>query len=164
MKGIKDLVLLGDSRLYEYCQPVGKDEGFSPLEWKENFQNTVKEFREKFGFGRAIAAPQLGLLKRVIFMNTETPEILINPEILFQSEEMFEVWDNCMSFPNLEVLVKRHKEIQIKYLDENWETREKQYQNDLSELFQHEFDHLNGILCIQRAIDPRAFRWSHPLV
>jgi succinate dehydrogenase / fumarate reductase flavoprotein subunit len=77
----------------------------------------------------------------------------------FLSEDMFELWDDCMSFPNLLVKVKRHKSLTIKYLDENWQTQEWQMTDDLSELLQHEYDHLDGILCTMRAIDEKSFKW-----
>jgi peptide deformylase len=64
-----------------------------------------------------------------------------------------------MSFPNLLVKVKRHKNLTIKYLDENWQTREWNMTDDLSELLQHEYDHLDGILCTMRAIDEKSFKW-----
>ena len=85
--------------------------------------------------------------------------IPINPEFSFLSDEMFEVWDDCMSFPNLLVRVKRHKKANIKYLNENWEPQEMELEGDLSELLQHEYDHLNGILCTMRAIDEKSFKW-----
>jgi peptide deformylase len=72
---------------------------------------------------------------------------------------MFELWDDCMSFPNLLVKVKRHKSLTINYLDENWQTQEWQMTDDLSELLQHEYDHLDGILCTMRAIDEKSFKW-----
>jgi len=53
-------------------------------------------------------------------MNVDKPVVIINPEYTFKSEEMFDVWDDCMCFPNLLVLVSRHLKISLKYLDENW--------------------------------------------
>jgi peptide deformylase len=64
-----------------------------------------------------------------------------------------------MSFPNLLVKVKRHKQLTIKYLDENWQPQELNMTDNLSELLQHECDHLDGILCTMRAIDERSFKW-----
>jgi len=71
----------------------------------------------------------------------------------------FELWDDCMSLPNLLVKVKRHKKVTIKYLDENWEPQKWEMENDLSVLIQHEYDHLEGILCTMRAIDSKSFKW-----
>jgi peptide deformylase len=119
----------------------------------------MEDVRAKYGFGRGIAAPQLGIMKRLIYVNIDKPIIIVNPEIIYKSDEMFELWDDCMSFPNLFVKVKRHKIIKFKYLDENWEEKECTVQGDLSELFQHEFDHLNGILSTDRAVTYHPFKW-----
>jgi len=159
MKTIKDIVLLGDKRLYEVCEPIEKSELHFVKNWVEDLDNVMKEIRAKYNFGRAIAAPQLGIMKRLIYMNIDTPVVFINPEFSYMSDEKFELWDDCMSFPNLLVKVKRHKRISIKYLDENWETHEWKMENDLSELLQHEYDHLDGILCTMRAIDSKSFKW-----
>ena len=159
MKNLNDLLLLGDPRLYEACDPVLRTELPMVRAWVENLDNVMKEIREKYHFGRAIAAPQLGIMKRLIYMNIEKPVIFINPEFNFLSDEMFEVWDDCMSFPNLLVKVKRHKTATIRYLDEFWQPQELKLENDLAELLQHEYDHLNGILCTMRAIDEKSFKW-----
>lgn len=159
MKKLQDLLLLGDPRLYETCEPVTKAELPLVKGWVADLDNVMKEIRAKYNFGRAIAAPQLGVMKRLIYMNIDRPVILINPEFTFLSDEMFEVWDDCMSFPNLLVKVNRHKTATIKYLDGNWEPQEMKLQDDLSELLQHEYDHLDGILCTMRAIDDKSFKW-----
>jgi peptide deformylase len=159
MKTIADLLLLGDLRLYEICQPVLKTELPFVKDWVADMDNVMKEIRLKYNFGRAIAAPQLGIMKRLIYMNIDKPVIFINPDLYDLSTDMFELWDDCMSFPNLLVKVKRHQSLTIKYLDENWEPRVWKMEDALSELLQHEYDHLNGILCTMRAVDEKAFKW-----
>lgn len=129
--------------------------------WVEDLDNVMREIREKYNFGRAIAAPQLGIMKRLIYMNIDKPVTFINPEFSYLSDEMFEVWDDCMSFPNLLVRVKRHKKVTIKYLDEKWQPQEMELSDSISELLQHEYDHLNGILCTMRAIDEKSFKWRN---
>ena len=62
-------------------------------------------------------------------------------------------------FPNLLVKVIRHQRITIRYRDEQWNLKEWQMEGDLSELLQHEYDHLEGILCTMRAIDNKSYRW-----
>lgn len=158
-KNLKDLLVLGDPRLYETCECIKKEELPLVSEWIADMENVMREIRVKYKFGRAIAAPQLGVMKRLIYMNIDQPVVFINPEFTFLSDEMFEVWDDCMSFPNLLVKVKRHKKAKIKYLDLNWEEQEMELEKDLSELLQHESDHLDGILCTMRAIDAKSFRW-----
>ncbi len=159
MKKLSDILLLGDERLYEVCKPIEKSELHLVPAWVTDLDNVMKEVRLKYNFGRAIAAPQLGIMKRLIYMNIDNPVVFINPEFTYMSDEKFELWDDCMSFPNLLVKVKRHKKVIIKYLDENWQPQEWEMENDLSELLQHEYDHLDGILCTMRAIDSKSFKW-----
>lgn len=159
MKTLADLLLLGDPRLYEKCEPVLQSELPLVPDWVADLDNVMREIRAKYNFGRAIAAPQLGIMKRLIYMNIDQPTVFINPEFIELSDEKFELWDDCMSFPNLLVKVARHKKLTIKYLDDNWQPQEWRMENDLAELLQHEYDHLEGILCISRAVDPKAFKW-----
>ena len=159
MKNLSDIVLLGDPRLYEVCEPVEKSELHLVKGWVADLDNVMKEIRAKYNFGRAIAAPQLGIMKRLIYMNIDRPVVFINPEFTYMSDELFELWDDCMSFPNLLVKVKRHKKVTVKYLDENWEPQQWEMENGLSELLQHECDHLEGIICTFRAINSKSFKW-----
>ena len=159
MKTINDLLVLGNPLLYEISEEVEPYELPLVNEWVQNLHDVMQDIRAKYNFGRAIATPQLGIMKRLIYMNVDNPTVFINPKITNKSPEMFEVWDDCMCFPNLFVKVFRHKSIEIEYLDENWEKRTALFENDLSELFQHEFDHLEGILCTMRAIDIKSFLW-----
>ena len=162
MKKLKDLVLLGDPRLYEICEPVEKSELPLVNGWVADLDNVMKEIRAKYNFGRAIAAPQLGIMKRLVYLNIDNPVVFINPEFTYMSDEKFELWDDCMSFPNLFVKVKRHKKVTIRYLNENWQRKVWEMEDDLSELLQHECDHLDGILSTMRAIDVKSFKWrSH---
>jgi peptide deformylase len=159
MKTLEDLLLLGDPRLYETCQPVLKSELPLVKDWVADLDNVMREIRLKYNFGRAIAAPQLNIMKRLIYMNIDKPVVFINPELSDMSDELFELWDDCMSFPNLLVKVKRHQSIALKYLDGDWMPQVWKMEGSLSELLQHECDHLNGILCTMRAVDERSFRW-----
>ena len=73
------------------------------------------------------------------------------------SKNIIEVWDDCLCFPDLLVRVKRHNSCRISYQDEDWKTKEMWLDSDLSELLRHEFDHLDGILAVSRAIDGQSF-------
>ncbi len=159
MKHLKDLLLLGDPRLYEVCEPVKQEELPLVHEWVKDLHQVMEEIRAKYQFGRGIAAPQLGIMKRLIYINIDRPIVIINPEFENLSLGMFELWDDCMSFPNLLVKVKRHQSLVVKYRDENWQEQRWQVEGAISELLQHEYDHLNGILCTMRAIDTQSFRW-----
>jgi peptide deformylase len=159
MKTLADLLLLGDPRLYEVCEPVHFSELDRVEEWIADLDNVMKEIRLKYNFGRAIAAPQLGIMKRLVYMNIDRPVVIINPEFTFKSEDKFEVWDDCMSLPNLLVKVERHKFVSLNYLDKEWNPQTIDVKDDISELLQHECDHLDGILCTMRALDNKSFRW-----
>lgn len=153
------MVMLGDPRLYEVCAPITQAELPQVKGWVADLHQVMEEVRAKYGFGRGIAAPQLGIMKRLIYINIDQPLVLINPTFSHMSKAMFELWDDCMSFPNLLVRVKRHQEVRIGFKDLQWQDQEIEASNDLAELLQHEYDHLEGILCTMRAIDAQSFRW-----
>ncbi len=154
---IREILLLGNPKLYEVCEPVREDElqGLEPV--VQDLHDTMMDFKDRYGLGRAIAAPQIGVMKRLVYMFVELPSIFVNPTIDQKSEEMIEMWDDCMSFPELVVKVKRHKTCRITFRDENWAEQREDLDEDLGELLQHEVDHLDGILAVQRAIDEKSF-------
>ena len=155
---LSDILLLGNPLLHKISKPVEQHE-LSGLQYEINgLHDLVLQFRKKYGKGRAIAAPQIGLMKRIICLNIEKPITIINPVLEDMSDSMFELWDDCMSFPNLLVKVHRHSSCILKFKDENWEDHSWELNGDMSELMQHEFDHLNGILATQRAIDSMSFK------
>lgn len=155
---VRDILLLGDERLYTVAREVGADELEMAGRVVGDLRDTMAAFRAKYAFGRAIAAPQIGEPVRVIYMNFDGKEYaLVNPRLLF-SGGTFELWDDCMSFPGLEVRLRRHRLTTVEYKDLDWRDCRLEFADDLSELIQHEYDHLDGILAVQRAIDDRAFR------
>ena len=159
MKGVEDMLLLGDPRLYQKCVPILKSElSLVPI-WVKDMHDVMEDIRRVHGFGRGIAAPQLGIMKRLIYINIDRPIVIINPELSFEDESKFTLWDDCMSVPNLLVQVERFKHLRMHYLDEQFNEQTMEASDALSELIQHEYDHLEGILCINRAIDNRSFKW-----
>ncbi|MBN1650398.1 MAG: peptide deformylase [Bacteroidales bacterium] len=159
MKTADDILLIGNPRLNEVSIPVLESELPEINNWVNDLHSAMEDIRKKYHFGRGIAAPQLGIMKRLVYVNLDKPYVIINPKIVYKSKEMFELWDDCMSFPNLLVKVNRHKSIKFVYYNEHWELKEWIAENDLAELFQHEFDHLDGILATARAIDNTSFKW-----
>lgn len=156
---LSDILLLGDPRLYQVCAPVQRDEVAALRPTIEGMAGLVRQFRDRYGAGRAIAAPQVGVLKRLVVMNIDQPIAIINPELFDKSEAMIELWDDCMSFPNLLVRLQRHRRIKMRFRDEEWNEHVWELEDDLSELLQHECDHLDGILATMRALDEQSFRW-----
>ena len=125
-----------------------------------DLSDTLAAFRETSGYGRGIAAPQIGVLKRVVFIRMRPVGFsspLVNPEIVWASDRQIELWDDCFSFPDLLVRVARAAQIRVDYQDDRGLKQTIEAEGDLSELLQHEIDHLDGILALQRAISPQAF-------
>ena len=153
----REILLLGDPKLYEISEEVKHEELDELRPVFEDMFDCIRGIRRDYGFGRAIAAPQIGIQKRIICILTDKPYVIINPTLEFVGDEMMELMDDCMSFPNLLVRVQRYRHCILRYLDENWEPQEKQMDDDMSELIQHEYDHLDGILATMRAIDNKSF-------
>jgi peptide deformylase len=152
---VRPLLLLGHPLLWTPSAPA--EPGTRDVrELVDDLGATLADFREKKGFGRAIAAPQIGKLVRVVFLNVGEPQPLLNPTITWRSDEQMELWDDCFSFPDLMVRVRRAVEIKVAYQDAHGIARELVAKNQLAELLQHEIDHLDGILATDRAIDARA--------
>jgi peptide deformylase len=82
--------------------------------------------------------------------------VFINPVMEFPDDEMYELLDDCMSFPGLIVKVSRHRRAVIKYFDLEMKPQVMELEGDLSELLQHEYDHLDGILATMRAVDNKS--------
>lgn len=157
--GVKEILLLGNENLYEICKEVSKDEIDKAKQIVKDLHDTMMNFKGKYGFGRAIAAPQINELFRIIYINFDDNSItLINPRLEFIDDEKFKMWDDCMSYPGLEVRLYRYKKCKIYYKDLEWNDCILESTDDLSELIQHEYDHLDGILAVQRAIDNKSFR------
>lgn len=163
MLHLSDVLLLGDPRLYEKCDPVKPEEVPGLASVIAGMANIVKEFQTKYGAGRAIAAPQIGLMKRLVVMNVTEPVAFFNPELFDCSEAMIEMWDDCMSFPNLLVRLRRHQFCKMRFRDLDWKEQIWELPEDLSELMQHEIDHLDGILATMRAMDAQSFLWKMPV-
>ncbi len=154
---VKEILLLGNEDLYKKSSPVERKDIDLIKQTISNLHDTLMDFREKYNAGRAIAAPQIGVFKRLIYMYIEKPIVFINPILNFTDKEMMVVVDDCMSFPNLLVKVRRFKNCTVTYRDMEFKENSIKFQGDLSELIQHEYDHLDGILATMRALDNKSF-------
>ena len=154
---VREIIRLGNPQLYEKSSPIILEELPQVKEWVADLHDTLMEYRGIYGAGRAVAAPQIGIQKRLIYMYTDMPHVFINPQLIFPDEETYTLLDDCMSFPGLLVKVERYRRAIIKYYDMRFEPQEEHLEGDLSELLQHEYDHLDGILATMRAVDPQSF-------
>lgn len=78
------------------------------------------------------------------------PVAIINPEILWLSDEMEKGWEGCLSIPGLRGVVPRHRRVGFRYLNREGEQKEEEYTDFLARVFQHEFDHIQGVVFIDR--------------
>lgn len=156
---VREILVLGNPQLWQPAQAVSEVQAPETKRLITDLADTLADFRLRNGFGRAIAAPQVGAPRRVLFVNLRDgsePFALINPRIVRASFDLMELWDDCFSLPNLMVRVRRHVEIDVSFTDQHGAARQLTARNDLSELLQHEIDHLEGILATDRAIDNRS--------
>lgn len=151
----REILILGDPALRQKSAEVKDFKSPEILSEMEDLKEALERFRAEKGFGRGIAAIQIGIPKRMIALNLgKGTFVIFNPEIIFRSGELFTMWDDCMSFPDLLVRVKRYKTISLRYQDEEGTPREwPNLSQAESELLQHEIDHLAGILAVDRAIE-----------
>lgn len=154
---IRPILQLGDPLLRQRAAPVKDPAAREIHDLIDDLADTLAHWRSATGYGRGIAAPQLGELQRVIFFKLPgaEPWPLINPEIIERSEEKITVWDACLSFLSIFMQVERHRQVTVRYQNLNGETFEFGAGDDrnLSELLQHEIDHLDGVLAIDRVVD-----------
>lgn len=151
------ILQLGDPSLREISAPAGAAESEAIF---ADLRDTLHEFQRAHGFGRGISAVQIGELKRLIYIEIGGKSYrLRNPEYEFQSGERFTLWDDCFSFPDLLVWLERHERVRVRYEDENGGWQIIDASGAFSELLQHEIDHLNGVLAIDRALGPNAL-WT----
>jgi peptide deformylase len=154
---VRTVLQLGDPLLREPCAPIADPTAPEIAALVADLSDTLAHWRAETGYGRGIAAPQIGVLSRVVFLGLpgREPWPLVNPEIVARSAETAVVWDACLSFLAIFMQVERHREIRVRYQDLSgaWHTVEAGEADDLSELLQHEIDHLDGILAIDRIVD-----------
>ena len=106
--------------------------------------------------GVGLAAPQVGILKRIIVVDPHDEETglvkLVNPEIIESDGEQIGV-EGCLSIPNFNATVKRPEHVKVKYLDENGEEKIWDAHGFPAVILSHEIDHLNGVLFRDKYID-----------
>lgn len=149
---IRHILQLGDPLLRGISAPAASAAEAAPI--FEDLRDTLHEFQRTHGFGRGISAVQIGELKRLIYIEIDGAAYrLRNPRFEFISAEKFKMWDDCFSFPNLMVWLERSERVRVRYDDERGGEQVIEAAAAFSELLQHEIDHLDGILAVDRAID-----------
>ena len=161
---VRDILLLGDPGLYQPSREVLEHEAEAMQPVIEDLFDTMLDFQARHGWGRAIAAPQIGVHKRIVCMFVDTPIAFLNPVLDQHSDEMMTHWEDCMSFPELLVQLRNPRSCRLRCRDVLWGERQYQLAGDYAELLQHEVDHLDGVLAVQRALDDKsiALRRARP--
>lgn len=152
--------LLGDPVLRTKCASIRNAKSSAVRVVADDLRETLRDWQSRFGMGRAIAAPQIGAPIRLVFVEMDRPWALVNPEIVDVGDQDFLVWDDCFSFPNLLVRVQRAYRIKVRYHDLKGKAHSVEVERDVAELLQHEIDHLDGVLAVDRAVglDPFCLR------
>lgn len=155
---VRTVIKMGNPVLREVSQIVTVEEIISEY-FQQFIDDLIATMRSEDGAG--IAAPQIGILKRAFVMemkdNPRYPDkeafslhVVINPEIEFLSEKEIDSWEGCLSIPGIRGRLKRHEYIKLKGLDRQGHAFEIVLNGFAAIVAQHEIDHLNGILLIDR--------------
>ncbi len=147
---------VGDAVLRRSAEPVTN---FQDKRIQEFIDNLIATGRQANGVG--IAAPQVAESLR-LFIVASRPNLryphaptmeataMINPQIIAHSDEIVKDWEGCLSVPGVRGLVPRFKTIEVEYFDRNGNKCRQQLTDFVARIFQHEYDHLDGILFIDR--------------
>lgn len=141
---------LGDRVLRQPCKRVTKIDNDLRLLVKEMLQTMYTED------GIGLAAPQIGINKQMLVVDSDPensanpPLVLINPKIKRYSKDLCVIQEGCLSIPNVFLDVTRPKAIEVTYKDENGRPQKLMADGLLSRVIQHEMDHLNGVMFVDR--------------
>ncbi len=152
---IYPVVAYGHPVLKKVAKEIDKDYP----ELKQIIENMFETMYEAVGVG--LAAPQVNLSIRLIVIDadpykTNYPEaegfkkVFINPQIISEEGEAWEFEEACLSLPGIAEFVMRKPKLTIKYLDEDFKEHEEVFDGMLARIIQHEYDHLEGVLFVER--------------
>jgi peptide deformylase len=150
---VAEILQLGNPALRQRSDPVAEPDGPGVRGLAVDLRETLRSHRDRTGYGRGIAAPQLGALQRVIHVDLEGQRTLVNPVLTARSEESMEIWDFCFSYFSIFFPVRRSVLVEVKYQDPEGRDRSLEATGHLAELLQHEIDHLDGVLAIDLVTD-----------
>lgn len=151
---VANIVTYGSSILRKQSESVSEKDDI--VQFTETLFDTLKKAN-----GIGLAGPQIGLKKRIFIIDTSAianednsfekiEQVYINPEIVWQSEDKIFYTEGCLSIPEIFEEVERPLKIRVKYNDLLFNSIEEEIDGIKARIFQHEFDHLDGILFIDR--------------
>jgi peptide deformylase len=168
---IRQIVTVGDPVLRERAREVGADELRS-----EAVQRLIDDMIEtkRAANGAGIAANQVGETLRIAIVEVEAGNprypykppvpltVVVNPELEPVGDATVDIVEGCLSVPGLRGAVPRYEAVRVRYLDRDGEPHEEVRRGLTAGTFQHEVDHLDGILFLDRVADPTTFStWEH---
>ncbi|MFC7333766.1 peptide deformylase [Rhodocista pekingensis] len=144
-----NILIVPDARLRQTATPVTNVDGRVARLMDDMLETMYK------APGIGLAAPQVGVLERVIVMDiaerkTEAPNpiLMANPEIIARSDELATAQEGCLSIPDIYADVTRPRQVRVRYVDRAGEVRELDADGLTATCVQHEIDHLNGVLFV----------------
>jgi len=160
---VREILHVGNPLLREVSREVSRDELASPA-MQQLIDDLIDTMHAANGAG--IAAPQIGELVRIttieVNKNPRYPykppiplTVVVNPVIEFLDDQMVEVNEGCLSVPNMRGNVMRHVNIRVRYLDRHGVEHDEVKRGLTAGTFQHEIDHLDGLLFLDRVHDTR---------
>jgi peptide deformylase len=166
---VLEITKIGNPILREMTSEVSLEELASST-MQQFIDDLIETKRDANGAG--LAAPQVGLGKRIFIVEVENNPhypykpnapltVAVNPKITFLTDERFQNYEGCLSIPDLRGVLDRCPEIRVECLDRNGEQQSFIVKGITAGTFQHEDDHLNGILFLDRVTDTDSFStWS----
>ena len=151
----KDIVKLGNPILTQVAKPVTRPDSST----RQLVEHMTRTMREAHGLG--LAAPQVGVSMRVLIYDAadgDGLQIMINPRILEMKGEQLDPPEGCLSIPGLQGQVKRAQEVRVRAMDLRGRQFARRATGLEARVIQHEIDHLNGVLFIDRA-NPDTLEW-----
>ncbi|MCM1324903.1 MAG: peptide deformylase [Acetobacter sp.] len=148
-------------KLYTYPDKILSQKCEKVTEVNDDIRSLLDDMLETMyaDKGVGLAAPQIGLAKRIIVIDDKVTEdgtpgphplYMVNPEIIKKSEEKIWFNEGCLSVPGQSAEVERHYAVTVKYLDYNGAEQTLEAEDYLAVILQHETDHLDGVLYIDR--------------
>ena len=171
--GIQTVLKMGNPMLREMASEFSKEEILH-----EDTKELLVDMWETLDFagGIGLAAPQIGVSKKLAViklsedsdrypdMETTEPYVIFNPQITVLDKEIQGFWEGCLSVPGLRGYVERPRKVRIDYLDENSSERTIQVEDFLATVFQHELDHLIGMLYVDRMEDVSTLMFEDEMI
>jgi peptide deformylase len=156
MAELLNIAQIGDPTLRQIAQPIYSVHEDSVQQLIQNLMATLLESN-----GVGIAAPQVAVPSRLLIVASRPnprypnapemePTVMINPRLVSHTQEIVKDWEGCLSVPGIRGCVPRYRSIEIEYTSDRGMLQKRELTDFVARIFQHEFDHLNGMVFLDR--------------